>query len=75
MVDYIELIAWGLTIILGIVGVFLKKNIGKVVKEIKDVVVALENALADNKITKDELTHIMDQSKEALEAIKGVVKR
>ncbi len=70
-----ELIAWLLTAGLAIVAAVFKVKYRNVLKELFDVFKALEHALEDDKITKEELQNIVKEAKEAMEAIKGLVKK
>lgn len=70
-----EFIAWGLTLVLGILSAVFGTKIKSITKEVFDVFKAMEEALEDGKITKEELLRVMEESKEALLAIKGIFKR
>jgi len=63
--------------VLGIIAVFSGSYLVKikaVVKEFKDIPDAVEAALADNKITPDELKNVLKQVKEFLTVLKTLVK-
>ena len=71
----LEIIAWILTAVLGIATAIFGKKLFDIKKEIKDVFVAIDNALSDNKLSKEELLNVMAEAKEALTAIKGIFKK
>lgn len=70
-----ELIAWGLTLALGVLSAIFGNTIKNLTKECFDVFKAIEAALLDDKITPEEMRNVMTEAKEALLAIKGVFKR
>ena len=66
-----------LSAVLGVVALLLGGKLVKIknaVKEISDLPVALNEALKDDKITTDELKNLVKEAKEAIEAIKNLVK-
>ena len=71
----LEIIAWILTAVFGIALAIVGKKLLDVKKEVKDFFVAIDEALEDNKLSKEELLNVMAEAKEALTAIKGIFKK
>lgn len=71
-----ELIALVITTLLGVFGTskyWLKaKKVLAAGKEVVDAYEALNDALADDKLTSDEIKRIQKEGKEAVDAIKGL---
>ena len=71
----VEIIAWILTAVLGIATAIVGKKLIDAKEQIRKVFISIDVALADNKITKEELLKVMADVKTALAVIKGIFKK
>lgn len=72
-----NLIAVIVSLLVGVGGTYYlyAKKVFKAAKEVADVLYKVENAFADDQLTKEEVEEIYVEGKEAIEAIKAIGKK